>query len=108
MITASIDYHATCQHCGSPLPIQHIGRQRKYCPECSIETNREHSRRHTSIWRKSRATCTCCHTNPVAKGNIFLCQKCFDGDGDDWRREEQCNRYARVHLEFLREYEVRA
>ncbi len=31
MRTASIDYHI-CQRCGSPLPIQPIGRQRKILP----------------------------------------------------------------------------
>jgi hypothetical protein len=82
-----------CLYCHKPLK----GASKKYHVECGNIVNRIKAKerydldpepsRACSRRRKKRPKCTCCGRNPIGKGNRFLCDLCFENDGDGWRED---------------------
>jgi hypothetical protein len=86
-----------CAHCGKPFT-PNIKAQ-KYCSPCAVIQHKKHSSDyyynhidHCRDLKKSQiekyGLCTCCGWNPRALGNRFLCNLCYENDGDDWLKQQ--------------------
>lgn len=85
-----------CHYCGEPL----TGQSQKYHIKCGNivkkvterdrkRNNPEKFRGATAKYRASRPLCTCCGRYPRATGNRFLCNLCYEHDGDGWKALHQ-------------------
>jgi hypothetical protein len=88
----------TCNICGKPFSSRYSVQ--KYCGAlCSAEANRRKTRTayhanpavklalnsaRRAKYSMTEQKCSCCGLMPVGRGLRFLCDRCYDADGDDW------------------------
>jgi hypothetical protein len=82
-----------CLYCHKPL----TGHSKKYHVECGNIVNRIKAKERYGLdpepsracgrRLRGRPRCTCCGRNPIGKGNRFLCDLCYEWDGDGWRED---------------------
>jgi len=82
-----------CSFCNEPF--RPVTGNQKYCKRCTFiaekKKKKEEYQRNKSLYKqrqekyKARPRCTCCHENPIAEGNKFLCHRCYEWEGDGWR-----------------------
>ena len=74
-----------CKRCGKPIE----GRGFKYCTPCAGLVDSDNVKRykklHGNHYKKSEEPlCSCCGKVPKKPDHHWLCQRCWEHEGDDW------------------------
>lgn len=91
-----------CARCGVSVEISVKASRALYCPSCrkivhAESTKRSDEKRVRADWYHTGKRCSCCGVYPVGDGLHFLCNRCFEADGNDWIAEKDRDYQERKH-----------